>query len=97
TCPAPCCCSPPCTWAWPWPSLSSCSAWADGRGPPRPPPPGRGRRRWLMSLEDLVAAAGLGGVILYGVLGGADFGGGVWDLFAGGPRRDEQRAAILRA
>jgi cytochrome d ubiquinol oxidase subunit II len=41
-----------------------------------------------MSLEDLVAAA---------VLGGADFGGGVWDLFAGGPRRDEQREAIAHA
>lgn len=50
-----------------------------------------------MSLPDLVAAAGLLGVILYGVLAGADFGGGVWDLFAGGPRRDEQRAAIARA
>ncbi len=50
-----------------------------------------------MPLEDLVAAAGLFGVVLYGVLGGADFGGGVWDLFAGGPRRDEQRAAIAHA
>jgi cytochrome d ubiquinol oxidase subunit II len=50
-----------------------------------------------MPLEDVVAAAGLVGVILYGVLGGADFGGGVWDLFAGGPRRDEQRAAIAHA
>jgi glucose-1-phosphate adenylyltransferase len=50
-----------------------------------------------MPLEDLVAAAGLVGVILYGVLGGADFGGRVWDLFAGGPRRDEQRAAIAHA
>jgi cytochrome d ubiquinol oxidase subunit II len=50
-----------------------------------------------VSLEDLVAAAGLFGVVLYGVLGGADFGGGVWDLFAGGPRRDEQRAAIAHA
>ena len=50
-----------------------------------------------MPLEDLVAAAGLVGVILYGVLVGADFGGGIWDLFTGGPRRDEQRAAIARA
>lgn len=50
-----------------------------------------------MPLEDLVAAAGLFGVVLYGVLGGADFGGGVWDLFAGGRRRDEQRAAIAHA
>ncbi len=50
-----------------------------------------------MSLEDVVAALGLAGVILYGVLGGADFGGGIWDLFASGPRRHEQRAAIARA
>src|SRR5204862_2385191 len=50
-----------------------------------------------MRLEDAVAAVGLAGVILYGVLGGADFGGGIWDLFAGGPRRDEQRAAIAHA
>lgn len=50
-----------------------------------------------MMLEEIAAAAGLAGVILYGVLGGADFGGGVWDLFASGPRRDEQRAAIAHA
>jgi len=36
-------------------------------------------------------------VTAYGVLGGADFGGGIWDLFAAGPRRDEQRRAIARA
>jgi cytochrome d ubiquinol oxidase subunit II len=34
------------------------------------------------------------GVIAYTVLGGADFGGGVWDLFARGPRRDQQRDVI---
>jgi cytochrome d ubiquinol oxidase subunit II len=50
-----------------------------------------------MPLDDLVAAVGLCGVILYGVLGGADFGGGIWDLFASGPRRQEQRAAIAHA
>src|SRR5947208_8810256 len=50
-----------------------------------------------MVLEDMVALAGLLGVIAYGVLGGADFGGGIWDLFASGPRRDEQRAAIAHA
>lgn len=33
----------------------------------------------------------------YVLLGGADFGGGVWDLFARGPRSEEQRAAIARA
>lgn len=50
-----------------------------------------------MPLEEAVAAAGLAGAILYGVLGGADFGGGIWDLLAFGPRRNEQRAAIAHA
>ncbi len=50
-----------------------------------------------MTLEDMVAAVGLGCVVLYGVLGGADFGGGIWDLFASGPRRNEQRAVIAHA
>lgn len=44
----------------------------------------------------------LGGVLVvaliaYFLLGGADFGGGVWDLLATGPRRAAQRAAIERA
>lgn len=50
-----------------------------------------------MSLEDMVAAIGMLSVVLYGLLGGADFGGGIWDLFAVGPRRDQQRTAIARA
>lgn len=33
----------------------------------------------------------------YGVLGIADFGGGVWDLFASGPRARQQRQAVARA
>ena len=33
-------------------------------------------------------------IMLYAVLGGADYGGGVWDLFASGKRREEQREAI---
>ena len=50
-----------------------------------------------MSPVDL--AVGLGGVamVLYAVLGGADFGGGVWDLLATGPRAEAQRAAITDA
>jgi len=41
----------------------------------------------------------LAGVIVlalnaYVLMGGADFGGGVWDLLAGGPRREEQRELI---
>jgi len=39
----------------------------------------------------------LGALALYAVFGGADFGGGVWDLLASGPRRDAQRDAISDA
>jgi cytochrome d ubiquinol oxidase subunit II len=49
------------------------------------------------ALRNVVAAFGLLAVIAYGVLAGADFGGGIWDLFAGGPRREQQRAAIAKA
>src|SRR5438132_12669646 len=33
----------------------------------------------------------------YAVLAGADFGGGVWDLLAGGPRARDQRRAVAEA
>src|SRR6266571_8482821 len=33
----------------------------------------------------------------YAVLAGADFGGGVWDLFASGPRAADQRTAVAEA
>ena len=51
----------------------------------------------MMQLEVLVAGVGMMAVIAYAVLGGADFGGGIWDLFARGPRREAQRDAIARA
>jgi len=37
------------------------------------------------------------GLIAYATLGGADFGGGVWDLLARGPRARQQREAIAHA
>lgn len=37
------------------------------------------------------------GLIAYATLGGADFGGGVWDLLARGPRAERQREAITHA
>jgi cytochrome d ubiquinol oxidase subunit II len=46
---------------------------------------------------DALGAAILAALVLYAVLGGADFGGGVWDLLASGPRRREQRAIVERA
>ena len=50
-----------------------------------------------MSPEAAVAALGVIALIAYAVLGGADFGGGVWDLFASGPRRVAQRDAVAHA
>jgi len=50
-----------------------------------------------VTLADLLA--GIVFVVLnaYAVLGGADFGGGVWDLLAFGPRRERQRELIAEA
>ena len=36
-------------------------------------------------------------LVLYALLGGADFGGGVWDLLATGPRARDQRQVIAQA
>src|SRR3712207_1976669 len=48
------------------------------------------------------SAAALGAVLFlalaaYFLFGGADFGAGVWGLFAAGPRRDRQRDLIAAA
>ncbi len=50
-----------------------------------------------LGLETLVAGVALLAVVAYGVLGGADFGGGVWDILARGPTKVEQRRAIAKA
>src|SRR5579875_1752962 len=50
-----------------------------------------------MSLVAGVALVALLGIVLYAIFGGADFGGGVWDLLATGPRSAAQRAAISEA
>jgi len=42
----------------------------------------------------IAGALGMLAVILYAVLAGADFGGGVWDLLASGRRAVQQREAI---
>ena len=53
-------------------------------------------------LRDLTTAELTAWVIVvalnaYVLFGGADFGGGVWDLFASGPRRERQRSLIAHA
>jgi len=50
-----------------------------------------------MAVADVVAAAMLGALVLYALTAGADFGGGVWDLFASGPRAGAQRKLIEQA
>ena len=50
-----------------------------------------------MPLETIIAAVMVGSLILYALLGGADYGGGVWDLFAVGPRARDQRGLIAKA
>lgn len=50
-----------------------------------------------MTLVDAVAAVALVAMLFYGVLGGADFGGGFFHLFALGDRSRERRRAISEA
>ena len=51
----------------------------------------------MLTLPNLLAAIILLALNAYVLLGGADFGGGVWDLFASGPRRERQRSLIAHA
>jgi cytochrome bd ubiquinol oxidase subunit II len=48
-------------------------------------------------LETLIAAIMLASLILYALMGGADYGGGMWDLLACGSRAQRQRHAIVEA
>jgi cytochrome d ubiquinol oxidase subunit II len=50
-----------------------------------------------LGLPDILAAVLALSLNAYVLFGGADFGGGVWDLLASGPRRERQRAVIADA
>src|SRR5690349_9540359 len=50
-----------------------------------------------LTLPALIAGAIAASLNIYAVTGGADFGGGAWDLFASGPRKQEQRALVAEA
>ena len=50
-----------------------------------------------MPLETIIASVMIASLVLYALFGGADYGGGVWDLFAFGRRAREQRALIADA
>ena len=49
-----------------------------------------------MSKADAAAAILWVGVTFYALFGGADFGGGFWDLVAGGPERGERPRALIQ-
>jgi cytochrome bd ubiquinol oxidase subunit II len=51
----------------------------------------------MFMLETVIAGIMLISLILYAVMGGADYGGGMWDLLASGRRADRQRHAIAEA
>ena len=51
----------------------------------------------MMSLEFLLGGAILASLLFYAMLGGADYGGGVWDLLASGKNAGTQRKIIAEA
>ena len=51
----------------------------------------------MLEPAQLVAGVVMVAMVAYIVTGGADFGGGVWDLFAGGPTAARQRDVIAHA
>jgi cytochrome d ubiquinol oxidase subunit II len=50
-----------------------------------------------LALADILAGIIVIALTAYILLAGADFGGGVWDLLAGGQRRERQRELIAHA
>jgi cytochrome d ubiquinol oxidase subunit II len=50
-----------------------------------------------LALPAFIAGAIASALNIYALSGGADFGGGLWDLLASGPRRAEQRALVADA
>lgn len=50
-----------------------------------------------LPLEVILAVTMLVALIVYALFGGADYGAGVWDLLAFGPRAEAQRALIAEA
>lgn len=51
----------------------------------------------MAGLDTIVALVMMTSLTFYAVLGGADYGGGVWDLLARGPRAEKQRDLIAGA
>src|SRR4051812_39033379 len=52
---------------------------------------------YSFGLPDVIAGLIVVALCAYAITGGADFGGGVWDLLASGPRKKQQRELIARS
>jgi cytochrome bd ubiquinol oxidase subunit II len=50
-----------------------------------------------MSADVILAGVMLAALVIYSLLGGADYGAGFWDLMCSGPRQQDQRDLIARA
>jgi cytochrome d ubiquinol oxidase subunit II len=50
-----------------------------------------------MSTDVILAGLVLAALVIYSLLGGADYGAGFWDLMCSGPRQQDQRDLIARA
>jgi cytochrome bd ubiquinol oxidase subunit II len=50
-----------------------------------------------MNAEVILAGVMLAALVVYSLLGGADYGAGLWDLMCSGLRREDQRDLIARA
>jgi cytochrome d ubiquinol oxidase subunit II len=50
-----------------------------------------------ISPELILGLAAIASLTFYALMGGADYGGGVWDLLASGPRAAKQRETIAKA
>src|SRR5260370_28916284 len=50
-----------------------------------------------MSTDVVLAGVMLAALVIYSLLGGADYGAGFWDLMCSGPRQQGQRELIARA
>ena len=51
----------------------------------------------MPSIETILAGMMMISLTFYALMGGADYGGGVWDLLAWGPRKKAQRELIAKA
>src|SRR5688572_14794587 len=51
----------------------------------------------MLAFETILVGVLFAALVIYALLGGADYGGGMWDLLAFGPRARRQRLAIEAA